>query len=252
MKPEKLAKILNTMLYINPGEYGLFWDKNHTMPWKELYWALQRQEDLRFVRKSNIQEIMLLGIDMPFVLEENTLKLKVPYREYEKAVADRDLFVAVPLSALPFIREKGLLVPSHRSYLPLWDSEEESLIHSKPSEEEKVVIRIPKEKLFSHPLYSGGGHLFLTDKPLSPEMIIIPPVSKKDLEQLSKEHREKSRKKEEVKIPVNYGSFKVTMDDLTGYVPKSAFKEEKSSKKSAKKSDWKREARKIRKTKRTI
>ena len=75
-QPKTLAKVLDYIARRSPGEYGLFWDPDGAMPWKEFYWALQEDPSLRFVRESTIRELALLGIELPFVLDGNLLRLR--------------------------------------------------------------------------------------------------------------------------------------------------------------------------------
>ena len=74
-QPKILAKTLDYISRHSPGEHGLFWDPDGTMPWKELYWAMQEDPSLRFVRESTIREIGSLGIELPFVLDGSRLRL---------------------------------------------------------------------------------------------------------------------------------------------------------------------------------
>lgn len=257
MKPHQLAKILKTMLVVSPGEYGLFWDKDGTMPWKEFYWALQREEDLKFVRESHIREIELAGIEMPFFMEEGRLKLKLPIPDYEPATPTEHLFMAIPLRAVPFIRAKGILVPSHRSYIALWNRPEISLKMAKPSTTEKyIVIAVDPDTIPGHPFYRASEGLFLTDIPIPPRALIIPPISEKELDEIKEIRKERTTKQHKTQqdIPKQYGSFMLTVEAFKREFGES---EEEPDKKDLKKRrskgpDWKRESRKIRKSKRTI
>ncbi len=74
-QPKTLAKVLDYIARHCPGEYGLFWDTDGAMPWKEFYWALQEDPSLRFVRESTIRELALVGIELPWKLDGNMLRL---------------------------------------------------------------------------------------------------------------------------------------------------------------------------------
>lgn len=260
MKPQQLAKILKTMTVVNPAEYGLFWDKDGSMPWKEFLWALQREEDLRFVRESHIREIELAGIDLPFSLQEGRLKLKTPLPAYPVVTPPKYLYIAVPLRGVPFVQKKGILLPSHRSFIALWGDPQECLKMAKPSSDEKlVVITVYTENLPGHLFYQAGERLYLTDSSLHSASLIIPLVSEKELEEIrelrkEKAHREKSKTPQTVESEKLYGSFALTVE---AFKKQFGIEDEQPNKKSEKKKrskgpDWKREARKIRKTKRSI
>jgi putative RNA 2'-phosphotransferase len=271
MKPQQLAKILRTITVVNPAEYGLFWDKDGSMPWKEFLWALQRQEELRFVRESHIKEIELSGLDLPFFLEEGRLRLKTAPPTYPAVTPPERLFIAIPLRGVPFVQKKGILVPSNRSYIALWSDPQESIEMMKPSSDEKpVVLTVNTESLAGHSFYKAGERLFLTDSPLPPDCLVIPPVSEKELEALREIKKEKAQRekakgmtgtfhiqplsqKEKAAEGKMSGSFMLTVEAFKkqfGMTEDTPGK--KSEKKKSKGPDWKREARKIRKTKRTI
>lgn len=271
MKLQQLAKILRTITVVNPAEYGLFWDKDGSMPWKEFLWVLQRQEELRFVRESHIKEIELSGLDLPFFLEESRLKLKTAPPIYPAVTPPERLFIAIPLRGVPFVQKKGIFIPSNRSYIALWSNPQESIVMMKPSADEKpVVVTVNTENLPEHSFYKAGERLFLTDLPLPPDCLIIPPVSEKELEELREIKKEKAQRekikamsgtsylqptshKEKVSEGKMSGSFLLTVEafkkqfGMTEDTP-----DKKSDKKRSKGPDWKREARKIRKTKRSI
>ncbi|MCX7821830.1 MAG: hypothetical protein N2260_00095 [Syntrophobacterales bacterium] len=256
MKPQQLAKILKTMTTANPGDYGLFWDKDGTMPWKELFWALQREENLRFVRESHIREIELSGAELPFRLEEGRLKLKIAPPLYPEVSPPKHLFFTVPLKGIPFVKSKGISVPSHRSFIPLWNDPEEGLKRAKPSYDDTyIVVTVNTEVLPNHHFYQAGDKLFLTDLPIPPKALLIPPISEKALEEVREARREKivkqSQPRDETKL---YGSFALTVE---AFLKEVGDVRDESSKKSQKKQkskgpDWKRESRRIRKTKRSI
>lgn len=263
MQPQQLAKILRTVAVVNPSEYGLFWDKDGSMPWKEFFWALQREEDLRFVRESHIREIELAGIDLPFRLEEGRLKLKEPLPIYPAVFVDKYLYIAVPLRGVPFVKTKGILIPSNRSYIALWTMPDESLRMAKPSTVDKyVVVTVDPEKLPGHSFYQAGEKLFLTDQAIPPHALIMPFVSEKELDEIREARKEKAQKAQKEKISSTrsadisgiHGSFILTVE---AFQKEFGVTSEESDRKSQKKKrskgpDWKREARKIRKTKRTV
>ena len=74
-QPKTLARTLAYIAVHSPHEFGLYWDADGSMPWKEFYWALQEDDSLRFVRESSVRELQLLGIELPFSLEGNRLRL---------------------------------------------------------------------------------------------------------------------------------------------------------------------------------
>ena len=86
--PKTLAKTLAYIACHAPAEFGLFWDPDGTMPWKELYWVLQEDPSLRFVRESIIRELTGLGVTLPFVLEGSRIRLSTGAEKPSYPVAE--------------------------------------------------------------------------------------------------------------------------------------------------------------------
>ncbi len=264
-EPIKIAKILANIAYHNAGEYGLFWDEDGTMPWKELYWVLQKQEGLSHIRTGYINQIESLGINLPFTIDNNRLKLKEPPPEYPVVTPPSRLFYSVNVASIEWVKARGLHVPSNRSYLPLWSSEENSLLYSKPGNHEKITIVIDGELAVEEGIlfFQAGPELYLVNTPIPPHLLHIPPVKQKLLNSL-KTKKESSRKKKikdkkaEQPIPAP-GSFIASVEHFKkavgNYTPDCNFDNQRKSRHSKRKDkgpDWKRQARKIRKTKRSI
>ncbi len=265
-EPLKIAKILANIAYINAGEYGLFWDEDGTMPWKELYWVLQRQGGLSHIKSSYINQLEFLGINIPFTIENNLLKLKEPLPEYPIVNPPSKLFYSINIASIEWVKTKGLYIPSNRSYLALWSNEEDSLLHSKPGKQEKITIAIDSESAIEEGIlfFQAGPELYLVNTPILPHLLHIPPVKQKLLDSLKakKELSRKKKIKDKRKITKSAptpGSFIASVEHfkkaLGNYTQDNEIdsrEKPRHSKKKGKGPDWKRQSRKIRKTKRSI
>lgn len=259
----RIVKILWTMTYHNPGEYGLFWDEDNTMPWKELYWICVAEPRLSIISRNFLKELALLGYDLPFVVEESRLRLIQPRPIYEITNPPERLYFAARLSNVPFISEKGILVPAHRSYIGLWSNTEKSLRYGKPSREDKIPIVVDTNiARGSGIVFLHGGHdFFLTSEEIPMEAIHIPPITerkKQGLREKKERKGEKARLMEEKQKRDTPGSFYPDVEyfqSLYGRKMAEISREthtEMKGKKQHKGPAWKKEVRKIRKTKRTV
>ncbi|SFM63012.1 hypothetical protein [Thermodesulforhabdus norvegica] len=260
----RLAKIIWHIAYHNPGSYGLFWDDDGTMPLKEFLWACNVEPELRVINRDYLNRLTLLGVDLPFTVDGPRLRLIRPKPLYAEVDPPGALYYGASLPSVPLISKKGLIPPSHRSYLGMWDSSENSLLYGKPLEK-KVPVRINTVKakeLGVTFLKTDNEGFFLTSQPIPPEAIDIPLLderTQRKLEERRKRKEEKERRKSEEAgkrvpgVPVPDIAY---LKSLYGEDRASEEAEtkgrEKKDRKRRKGPDWKREARKIRKTKRSL
>lgn len=247
--PKTLAKTLATMAYHSPGEYGLFWDADGTMPWKELYWALQEDASLRFVRESHLKEIAYLGIDFPALLEGKVLRLKpgLPPPRYSTAEnPPRRLYYGCPMRRLPVVRDEGLR-PTGRTLLPLFAEKEMALRVARRRDPDPVMIEVRTEKAVedSVAILAAGGPLYLTSG-LPASALVLPLIREPAASKSNEGKKEKGvRKTPSADSP---GSFLVTPAHLQTAVPGHATKQTGAGerKKRHRGAEWKRESRKER------
>jgi putative RNA 2'-phosphotransferase len=179
VNPRTLARTLSTLAVHCPWEYGLFWDPDGSMPWKEFYWALQEDPSLRFVRESHIRELAYLGLEIPFSLEGRLLRLKSVQSPVELVpVADppERLYHAIRRTHLHVVREHGL-APSSRPYLPLASHRELAQRMGKRRDPEPIVIEVYARKAAARGLtiHQAGPGLYLVG-PVAVDLLLIPLV----------------------------------------------------------------------------
>jgi putative RNA 2'-phosphotransferase len=239
-QPKTLAKTLDYIARRSPGEYGLFWDPDGAMPWKEFYWALQEDPSLRFVRESTIRELELLGIELPFVMDGNRLRLVAQQTRpcYPPAfeVPER-LFFGLRAKNLVHVQKNGLYGHGNRS-LALCEDRELALRIAKRREEAPILVEIlaREASLNSLSFFVAGPQLYLTE--FVPVTFIVFPKIRRDVAEKMAEH---APKREVKPSPVTTpGSFTVQPQHLQTSQPAG-----KTSKNDAR-AGWKKDSRKER------
>ncbi|MFZ2448307.1 MAG: hypothetical protein WAW37_18260 [Syntrophobacteraceae bacterium] len=238
-----LARTLAFIAYHSPGEFGLFWDPDGTMPWKEFYWALQEDPGLRFVREPTLRELSLLGIELPFSLDGNRLRLApgtaAPVYPPAENVPQR-LYFAGRTKSLVSIQELGLK-PAARAFSPVFSSREAALRFAKRREPEPIVIEITAQRALESGIlfFVAGEELFLV-RAVPVEFLTIPRIREDSREKLA----EKRQKPPPKPAPPTPGTFVVQPH----HVQSVGISGEKAVKRGAKneKEGWKKASRKER------
>jgi len=238
-----LAKTLGGIITHSPGEYGLFWDPDGTMPWKEFYWALQEDFSLRFVRQSTIQELTLLGIELPFVLDGNLLRLRPEFAlpPYPPASdVPKRLYFGLKPKNMVYTQKIGLR-SSRRRFVPVYGERELALRIARRDEKTPIPIEILAREACQSGLsfLAAGLHLYLAES-IPAEFILFPQVRQDLAERLAAPAR-----KPEVQPspPPTPGSFIVQTHHLQ---PPGAGQLTKKGAKKDPKGGWKKEGRKER------
>lgn len=246
--PRTLSKTLSYVAYHAPAEYGLFWDPDGTMPWKELYWALQEDPSLRFVRESHLRELSLLGLDLPFVLDGNLLRLRSdldrPSYPIVQDLPER-LYFACRQKQYAVVMEHGI-DRSNRFFVPLSADRDFALRIGKRRDQGVLLLQVLAGRACTEgeAIRLAGAGLYLVERvPL--RYLIFPLIRAEQLSLLT------SRKRAETKpgrpdLPLSPGSFLLDARQLNGHSSGVAGADKSSGKRGRKKDDWKREAKKER------
>jgi putative RNA 2'-phosphotransferase len=251
-----LAKTLTYLLVHASGEHGLYWDEDGSMPWRELYWAMQEDPSLRFVRETHLREIDFLGIDFPAILEGNLLRLKPSRPVPDYPIADAPpprLFIACRKRQVLFVREHGLAAAG-RPFLAVTADKDLALRIARRRDPTPVLIEILVEEAVSQGIAfrSAGGELYLAER-LPAQVLRFPLMSEERLQSpVSQRRKEKTPEKHPgSRTP---GSFMLGMEhmhDAFGGQQENAGGQPKGKGKGRKGAEWKRAARKER-TKRSV
>jgi putative RNA 2'-phosphotransferase len=243
--PKTLAKTLAYLLYHAPGEFGLFWDADGSMPWKELYWAMQQDPSLRFVRESHLREIGFLGIDFPATLDGHVLRLNPSFPIPDYPVADRPparLYYACRRKTLMVAREHGLAAAG-RSFMPISTDKDLALSMARRRDATPVLIEILADAAAAEGIvfrFAGAG-LYLVES-LPVQCLRFPLMSEEKLQELSGRSKKETvpSKPAVSKTP---GSYMVEMEhlrDAFGERPEGGGKSKGKGRRGA---EWKRMSR---------
>ncbi len=241
-QPKILAKTLDYIARRSPGEYGLFWDPDGTMPWKEFYWALQEDPSLRFVREPTIRELGLLGIPLPFVLDGSRLRLVSEANRPEYPAASevsRRLYFGLRSKNMVYAQENGLK-SSSRPFVALSADRELALRIAKRRDPEPILIEIQALEASWNGIsfLIAGPQLYLTES-VPAEFILFPKV--RDAERVTQRVRKPEAKPSHAVSP---GSFTVQPHHVQAVGPSGEFAR-KGGKKD-KGGEWKKQSRKER------
>ena len=246
--PKTLAKTLCYIAVHAPAEHGLFWDPDGTMPWKEFFWALQEDASLRFVRESTIRELAYLGLDVPFVLEGNLLRLKPGSRQPDyppvTEVPER-LYFACRRKQYASVREHGI-ARSNRPYVAVSGSKELALRLGQRRDPEPLLVDILAAVAASEGelIRWAGAELYLMEA--IPVRHLIFPLLRTEQHTALTTRKRVDPKPDRPDLPLSAGSFLVDAHHLHSQSPGGKEVEKATKQKGRRKNDWKRGAKKER------
>lgn len=231
---ESLAKMLAYILGRNPGEFGLVPDVNGYVKVKDLLKALCEEEGWRHVRRSHLDEVVLVIAEPP--IEIDGLLVRATRREHLQAyrVSERppsQLFFCVRKKAYPVVLENGVSSVTH-PFVVLSDNPvmAQRLGRRFAASPVLLTVLVPKMRDNGIQLLSAGGSLYLAER-VPPDCFTGPPLAK---------NREESKPKEasprppEVRTP---GSFLLEISEFSPH--------HRGDGKREKKSDWKRDRKRM-------
>lgn len=246
--PKTLAKTIAYITAQAPGEFGLFWDPDGTMPWKELYWALQEDSALRFVRESVIRELIHLGLELPFTVEGSRLRWRsgrpLPPCPQADQVPDR-LYAACRRKQYAYVLEHGL-TPSSRSLLPLAATRELALRlgHRRDPQALLLEVRASSLKAEGEVVHWAGADLYLV--PAVPVRYLIFPLLRAAQQAALTPRKQVETKPSRPVLPAAPGSFFVDAQHLDGHPGQKPGRGQAGKQKGGGRNDWKRGSKKER------
>lgn len=242
--PKTLTK---TLLYIAvhaPAEFGLFWDADGTMPWKELYWALQEDASLRFVRESILRELSGLGMDLPFVLDGPRLRLCPDCNQPSYPLADHlpeRLYFACRRKQYAYIHEHGI-TPSGRPLVPLSATKELALRLGRRRDPEPLLLEMlaAKAQVEGESIYWAGADLYLVAS--VPVRHVVFPLLRAEQQAALTAWKKAETRPSRPDHPTTPGSFFVDVHQFEGRGTAQNGAGKANKQRGKKKHDWKRDA----------
>ena len=247
--PKTLAKTLTYLLTVAPGEHGLFWSPDGTMPWKELYWTLQEDESLRYVREMHLKEIAYLGIELPVVLDGSLLRLKegIPVPVYPPVQAPPERLYHACRRKQYLTASRNGFVPAGRPFIPLSSDKGLALRLGSRRDPEPLLVEIFAARAASEGIafLQAGPTLFLAEA-LPVQYLLFPPVREDFLAKAAARSKARSEaRRERVQSSPTPGSFFMDVGHFQESAPGGGL-QGKDGKKGRRGAEWKRAARKER------
>ncbi len=185
------------------------------MPWKEFYWALQQDVSLRFVRESTIRELTLLGMELPFALDGNLLRLRPEFGPPVYPVASE-----VPARLYFGLKPKNLvhtqnigLKSARRRFVTLCAERELALRIAVRTEEDPILIEILARGAHESGLsFLVAGQDFYLVESVPVEFILFPKLRQDPADRLAAS----LKKKVQPSPAIAPGSFIVQSHHLSG------------------------------------
>jgi putative RNA 2'-phosphotransferase len=231
---ESLAKMLAYILGRGPEEFGLLPDANGYVKIKDLLKAICEEEGWRHVRRSHLDEVVLVISNPPIEMEG--LFVRATNREHLSAyrVSEKPpsrLFVCVRKKAYPVVLEKGVSSGVH-PFVVLSDNPAmaERLGRRFAPSPVLLTVLVPKMQAHGIQFLTAGGSLYLVER-MPPDCFTGPPLAKT---------REEAKPKEvPLRPPVakTPGSFLLEISEYSSI--------DRDNSKREKKSDWKRDRKRM-------
>lgn len=248
--PKTLAKILGYVACHAPSEYGLFWDPDGTMPWKELYWALQEDPKLRFVREATLKELELVGMELPFSLRDGLLRINDPsdLPLLETCTPPKTLYHWARRKQVRALMRNGLVPGGNRSCLPLFADRD--MAHRVARRRDPQPVLVTVTGLAAHEagiafLDAGEGMFLCSQVPV--DFLVFQELSQEDLDEAAAGRKKEKKSPKKSPKPPTPGSFYPDPSHLAHIADEDESPaHSKKQKKRGKGPDWKRQSRKER------
>jgi len=239
--PEQLAKFISYILGRNPAEFGLVPDSDGFVKIKDFLKALSEEDGLKYVRRSNINEILITLPDPPVEIMGNHIRAKhrhampanIPAQNLPKL-----LYTCIRRKAYPGVLENGIR-PMGFSHV---------ILSSEPGMAERIgrrrdpmpvrlVVQTEKSLDKGITFYEAGETLYLAES-IQPGCFTGPPLPKQ------KEPATKRDAVDEPALDRIPGSF------MLGLKEKHARDKTSQHRKKQKAVVWKKESKKTKNQKR--
>jgi len=238
---EQLAKFISYMLGRNPAEFGLVPDSDGFVKIKDFLKAVSEEDGLKYVRRSNINEILITLPNPPVEIRGNHIRAKhrhamptnIPAQNLPKL-----LYTCVRRKAYPSVLENGIR-PMGFSHVILSSEPEmaKRIGRRRDPSPVRLVVRTKISLDKSITFYEAGETLYLAES-IQPGCFTGPPLPKQ------KEPAIKRDAVDEPTLERMPGSF---MLELKGKKIHDKTSQHKNKQKAA---VWKKESKKIKKQKR--
>ena len=239
--PKQLSKFISYVLGRKPAEFGLVPDQDGFVKIKEFIKAICEEEALRYVRKSHIDEILIILPNPPIEIKDNYIRAK-----YRENLPRHNLTQNLPKLLYTCVRRKAYPVVLDKGILPMGFSR--VILSSEPDMAERigkrkdsmpVLLTIQTQKAVERGIafYEAGDTLYLAES-IQPGCFTGPPLPKQKEAAIKQEVPAEQTPQ---KLP---GSFIIDLQD------KKDHRKASIRKKKGKEMGWKKDQKRIKKQKR--
>jgi len=235
---KQLSKFLSYILGHKPAEFGLVPDRDGFVKIKEFLKAVREEEGLKYIRRSDIDEILITIFNPPIEIKDNYIRAKhrdnLPRHDPAQTLP-KLLYTCVRRKAYPFVLDKGIF-PMGFSHVILSSKPEMAERIGKRKDRMPILLTVQTRKSLEKGtlFYEAGDTLFLAES-IRTGCFTGPPLPKKEDAAIIKETLPEKR---EHKFP---GSF------IMGLKDKKAYQGKKRTKEAA----WNKDPKKLKKQKKT-
>ena len=234
---KQLSKFISYILGHKPAEFGLVPDRDGFVKIKEFLKAVREEEGLKYIRGSDIDEILITIFNPPIEIKDNYIRAKhrdnLPRHDPAQTLP-KLLYTCVRRKAYPFVLDKGIF-PMGFSHVILSSKPEMAERIGKRKDRMPVLLTVQTRKSLEKGtlFYEAGDTLFLAES-IRTGCFTGPPLPKQKEVAIKKETLAEKR---EQKFP---GSFIMDLKD------KKAYQRKKRTKEAA----WNKDPKKLKKQKR--
>jgi len=234
---KQLSKFLSYILGHKPTEFGLVPDRDGFVKIKEFLKAVREEDGLKYIRRSDIDEILITIFNPPIEIKDNYIRAKhrdnLPRHDPAQTLP-KLLYTCVRRKAYPFVLDKGILSMGF-SHVILSSNSEMAERIGKRKDRMPVLLTVQTRKSLEKGtlFYEVGDTLFLAES-IRTGCFTGPPLPKKEEAAIIEETLPEKR---EQKFP---GSFIMELKD------KKASQRKKRTKETA----WNKDPKKLKKQKR--
>ena len=234
---KQLSKFISYILGHKPAEFGLVPDRDGFIKIKEFLKAVREEEGLKYIRGSDIDEILITIFNPPIEIKDNYIRAKhrdnLPGHDPAQTLP-KLLYTCVRRKAYPFVLDKGIL-PMGFSHVILSSKPEMAERIGKRKDRMPVLLTVQTRKSLEKGtlFYEAGDTLFLAES-IRTGCFTGPALPKQKEAAIKKETLAEKR---EQKFP---GSFIMVLKDKKTY----------QRKKRTKEAAWNKDLKKLKKQKR--
>ncbi|RLA83318.1 MAG: RNA 2'-phosphotransferase [Deltaproteobacteria bacterium] len=178
-----LGKLMAYILRHRPDEFGLVPDEEGFVSLKDLQQAISEEEEWRFVKRSDIIEVVITDSKKRFEIRDDRIRATYGHSfsqriTYEQIVPPKILYHGTRRRSYPAILQKGLL-PMGRQYVHLTPSRELAERIGRRRDPKPLILEVHAERAHQHGVrfFQAAPLIFLAEH-IPPSFVSGPPLER--------------------------------------------------------------------------